>query len=88
MRRISIFRDIRHDRNGGQIGRRYHRGPDQVIIRRRRIEAAALRAREFRVRSLVRINRDPCEIACSASWLFLDQLRLMVWAHQNSKRKK
>jgi len=74
--RISILRDIRRDRNGGTIPAALPpEGPDQVIIRRRRIEAAALRARESRVRSLVRINRDPCEIACSASWLRLDQMK-------------
>ena len=64
-------RSERWDNSGGATTG----GPDQVIIRRRRIEAAALRARESRVRSLVRINRDPCEIACSASWLRLDQMK-------------
>lgn len=64
-------RSERWDNSGGATTG----GPDQVIIRRRRIGAAALRARESRVRSLVRINRDPCEIACSASWLRLDQMK-------------
>ena len=76
MRRISILRDIRHDRNGGTIPAALHRrGRTKLLFEDAGSRQAALRARESRVRSLVRINRDPCETACSASWLRLDQMK-------------
>ena len=89
MRRISILRDIRRDRNGGTIPAALPpEGPDQVIIRRRRIEAAALRARRVsravlgpdQSRSLR--DRLLSELAALGS-----VEAITVWAHQNLSAK-
>ena len=78
MRRISILRDIRHDRNGRTIPAALPlEGPDQVIIRRRGSNKGVSHAVLSRIQSRSLRDRLFSELAALGS-----VEAITVWAHQ------